>query len=260
MTSVPSSLNRRGALAAAAAATLFRPAQAAGGRIEAVGFDAFTVFDPRSLTLAVEEAFPGRGAELTAAWRTRQFDYCWQSSLSRRYVDFWRITGAALDYTAAAANIELSAALRARLMDANLRLALWPDAVAALKTMAAAGLRLAFAANWTAAMLQANSRNAGLGDLFERMLSTDLVGAYKPDPRAYRMIGETLGLPRERILFAAFAGWDAAGARSFGLQTFWVNRLGAPPERLGPAPDATAAGLAELAHYLTAAPRGDCNR
>jgi 2-haloacid dehalogenase len=46
--------------------------------------------------------------------------------------------------------------------------------------------------------------------------STDMVRAYKPDPRAYRMAIDGLKLQREEIAFAAFGGWDAAGAKVFG--------------------------------------------
>ena len=57
-------------------------------------------------------------------------------------------------------------------------------------------------------------------------------------------------LPREEILFAAFAGWDAAGAKSFGHPTFWVNRLGLPAERLGFEPDEAGKALDDLIVYL----------
>jgi 2-haloacid dehalogenase len=56
---------------------------------------------------------------------------------------------------------------------------------------------------------------------------------------------------RDNIVFAAFGGWDAAGAKTFGLDTFWVNRLGAPIERLGARPDAVGGTLTELARYVT---------
>ena len=49
----------------------------------------------------------------------------------------------------------------------------------------------------------------------------------------------------------AFAGWDAAGAKSFGLNTFWVNRFNAPVEELGVKPDAIAGTLTDLAKYVT---------
>jgi 2-haloacid dehalogenase len=41
-------------------------------------------------------------------------------------------------------------------------------------------------------------------------------------------------LPKSRIGFAAFGGWDAAGASWFGFPTAWVNRAGAPREGIGP--------------------------
>jgi len=43
---------------------------------------------------------------------------------------------------------------------------------------------------------------------------------------------EQLHLPKEDILFAAFGGWDAAGAKAFGDPTFWVNRFNQPFEEL----------------------------
>jgi hypothetical protein len=40
-------------------------------------------------------------------------------------------------------------------------------------------------------------------------------------------------MPKQEILFAAFGGWDAAGAKSFGYETYWTNRLNLPVEELG---------------------------
>lgn len=54
--------------------------------------------------------------------------------------------------------------------------------------------------------------------------------SYKPDPRAYRLGLDALQLTRNEIVFAAFGGWDAAGATTFGYPTVWVNRFGQPME------------------------------
>ena len=86
--------------------------------------------------------------------------------------------------------------------------------------------------------------------MFEPHLSTDQVRAFKPDPRAYQMGIDAFGLRREEIAFAAFGGWDAAGARAFGYPTFWVNRMNAPVEELGVAPDGIGANLHDLAHFV----------
>ena len=115
-----------------------------------------------------------------------------------------------------------------------------------------AGIRLAYVSNLTPEILVTLSDAAGITDLFEHRLSTDLVKAFKPDPRAYQMAEKAFGLPRGKILFAAFGGWDAAGAKSFGLSTFWVNRLDAPIEELGVRPDAIGSDLVELAKFAGA--------
>jgi 2-haloacid dehalogenase len=115
-----------------------------------------------------------------------------------------------------------------------------------------AGIRMAFLSNFTADMLDAAMRNSGLEGIFEPHLSTDLVKAFKPDPRAYRMGVDAFGVAKEEILFAAFAGWDAAGAKRFGYPTFWVNRANAPLEELGIAPDGTGAGLQDLVAFVGA--------
>ena len=101
-------------------------------------------------------------------------------------------------------------------------------------------------------MLEVGIENAGLEGVFEHVLSTDQIRAYKPDPRAYQMAIDAFKLKREEILFAAFAGWDAAGAKWFGYPTFWVNRLNLPGEELGVTPDATGHDLTDLVSFVKA--------
>lgn len=221
-------------------------------KIQAVGFDGFTIFDPNSITKTIEDRFPGRGAQLSGLWRTRQFEYCWLRTLNGTYADFWQVSDDALEWAFKTAQLELVPAVKADLMNALLELKPFPDSVAALQAMRAAGIRLAYVSNLTPKMLEVISHNAGITELFEHSLSTDRVRAYKSDPRAYRMAEEAFRLPREAIVFAAFGGWDAAGAKSFGLNTFWVNRFNAAQERLGVEPDAVGARLTDLANYVLA--------
>lgn len=221
--------------------------------IQAVAFDAFTVFDPRPVSSLTERLFPGKGAELGKAWRSRQFEYAWLRTLTGRYVDFWQVTEDALVFSARLLKLELGREQRGRLMHAFLEIGAWPDALPALKSMKEAGIRLALLSNFTAAMLDAAVANSRLEGIFEPHLTTDRARAYKPDPRAYRMGIDAFGLAREEIAFAAFAGWDAAGARSFGYPTVWINRAGLPPEVLGAVPDATGENLGDLARVVLAA-------
>jgi 2-haloacid dehalogenase len=245
-------LTQTGTAVAAGMLTEVAPARARAEGVEAIGFDALTIFDPRSAAAAVEESFPGKGKEIFSTWRLRQFEYCWLRTLNRNYADFRQITEEALIFACKSEKAELEASARAKLMEAAFRFKPWPDSVAALKSMRDAGIRLAYVSNLTPEILARLSDAAGITDLFEHRLSTDLVRAFKPDPRAYQMAEKAFGLPRDKILFAAFGGWDAAGAKSFGLSTFWVNRLNAPAEELGIRPDAIGSDLVELAKFVGA--------
>lgn len=229
---------------------------AAGATIKAVAFDAFPIFDPRPIFALAESLFPDRGAELGRAWRTRQFEYQWLRALSGRYADFRRTTEDALEFSAEMLALELTPDKRARLMDAYLGLKTWPDVPQALRSLKEAGVRLAFLSNATPKILDSGIRGSGLEGLFEHVLSTDAIRTFKPDPRAYRMAIDAFGLKREEILFAAFAGWDAAGAKAFGYPTFWVNRQDLPAERLGAVPDATGRSLVDLLEFVKAARQG----
>ena len=107
----------------------------------------------------------------------------------------------------------------------------------------------------TAQILKAGIHNSGLDGMFDHVLSTDRVKAFKPDPRAYQMGLDAFHLKRHEILFAAFAGWDAAGAKAFGYPTYWVNRQNQPAEELGVSPDATGANLLDLVAYAAGSPQ-----
>jgi 2-haloacid dehalogenase len=222
----------------------------AAPRFKAVAFDYFVLFNPNSVVPEVEKAFPGRGIEFTKAWRAKQFEYGFLRSITGRHEDFFKVTEDALVYTAAAMDLPLPPEMRERLLGAYLALQPWPDSIAALRTLKAAGVRLITISNFSDRMLRANAENAGITDLFDELLSTAANGTYKPDPRAYALGMERLGLNKDEIAFAAFGGWDAYGAKSFGYPTYWVNRFGLPPEQTGLEPDATSNDIAGLLDFV----------
>jgi 2-haloacid dehalogenase len=235
------------------ASALLSPRRAlasAQSRFKAIAFDAFAIFDPRSISSLAETLFPGQGNKLSHAWRTRQFEYQWLRAFATRYADFWQTTEEALVFAAKLVKLEMTPEKREQLMQAYLRLKAWPEVPSVLHSLQEMGIRLAFLSNMTAKMLEAGIENASLKDTFEHVLSTDRVRTYKPDPRAYQLAIDAFKLKREEILFVAFAGWDAAGAKWFGYPTFWVNRLALPEEELGVTADATSRDLKDLVSFV----------
>jgi len=230
------------------------PAADAAPRFKAVAFDYFVLFNANSVVPKVEKEFPGKGMEFTKAWRTKQFEYGFLRSITSQQTDFLKVTEDALVYTAEAMHLPLPADRRARLLDAYLTLDPWPDTVAALKRLKAAGVRIITIANFSPHMLRANAEHAGIAGLFDDLLSTEENHSYKPEPRAYALGMERLGLAKDDVAFAAFGGWDAYGAKSFGYPTYWVNRFNLPPEKIGEAPDATSNDLAGLIEFVLGEP------
>jgi 2-haloacid dehalogenase len=239
---------------AAAIALSAEPVMAAASRakIQAIAFDGLAVFDVRSVAALSEQIFPGHGAEVSALWRARQFEYTWLRTLGRKYANFWQVTEEALAFSCMSLKLELTKADSDRLMQSYLELKAWPEALAVLKSMKTGGLRMAFLSNFTTAMLDQAVKNTGLEGIFDDHLSTDRVMAFKPDTQAYRMAIDAFGLRKDEIAFAAFAGWDAAGAKWFGYPTFWVNRTQAVQEELGAIPDGMGKDLNDLAAFVQA--------
>jgi 2-haloacid dehalogenase len=216
--------------------------------------DFLVLFNPDSVISAVERVSPGRGREFTKLWRTRQFEYSWLRSITDRYVDFSTITEEALVYTADAMKIDLTASQKRQLLDAYLHLRPWPDAANALRRLRASGVRVITIANFSPIMLRANVEHAGLTGLFDALVSTDANQTYKPDPRAYQLGVDHLHVEKQDIVFAAFGGWDAAGAKAFGYPTVWLNRFNEPLEELGVHPDRIVTDLNGLLDFVLSAP------
>jgi len=217
--------------------------------IRAICFDLFTLFDPRSVVRVADAIAPERGLALWNTWKTRQFEYAWLRAAAGKYLDFEAVTAESLVYAARDLQLSLSSNERKRLIDSYSELEPWPDTRDALLGWKSAGLKLATLANYSPKMIHRLLEQSQLESLFDRLISTDRVKTYKPDPRAYALGPTLLGLPRERVAFAAFGGWDAAGAKWFGLPTFWVNRLGVTQEELI-APDGSGPNFEAMNKWL----------
>lgn len=216
----------------------------------AVLFDVYgTLLDVGSVAAEAKQQFGEQGHPLSTLWREKQLQYSWLRTLSGRYADFWSVTGDALDFAVENLGLEMDAAARERLMQSYKTLSPFADAVAALPLLAQHA-PLAVLSNGTPEMLQSALTAAGLRRHFVALLSVDAVGAYKTSPAAYATAVERFGGTPDDFILVSSNGWDVAGAAHFGFRTFWVNRRGAPVERLGVAPSATGTSLSELVRWL----------
>jgi FMN phosphatase YigB (HAD superfamily) len=76
---------------------------------------------------------------------------------------------------------------------------------------------------------------ASVGVAFDVVVIAERAGAYKPDPRPYRLALDELGVAPERALFVAGSVFDVNGARALGMDVYWHNRAGLPRPDHAPA-------------------------
>ena len=219
--------------------------------IQAIAFDAYgTLFDVYSVGAVAEQLYPGRGSELTTLWRDKQIDYSRIRSMSGRYKPFWEITQDALDFSARKLGLDLGEAQRSRLMNQYACLSAFPENLPALKELKALGLPLAILSNGTRAMLDIAVKSAGMGGIFDHILSVEAVQKYKTAPEAYQLGPDAFGLKPAEILFVSSNCWDACGATWFGYTSFWINRSGQPLEALDISPTATGHRLSDVVAWV----------
>ncbi|WP_063687133.1 haloacid dehalogenase type II [Bradyrhizobium stylosanthis] len=192
--------------------------------IKAVVFDAYgTLYDIQSVAEITEDAFPGYGEIITQVWRIKQLEYTWLRSLMRRYQDFTAVTRDSLAYTLRMLGLAYDNAAFERVIEKYLHLDLYPDATSALAALKPR--KLAILSNGSPDMLGALVRNTALDRLLDATISVDAKKVFKPAPQAYELIGETFGTAPNEVLFVSSNPWDAAGAKSFGLNVAWIERV-----------------------------------
>ena len=164
----------------------------------------------------------------------------------RRYEDAWTLQfeRAARDLGFQGDGRLAAAHLKRELSEADV-FAEVPSVLAALRGR----YRLAVLSNADNDFLLACLARNGLE--FETVVTSEMVGAIKPDPRIFHYLAEVLALPREQILYVG--DWpmpDILGARRAGVPVAWLNRHGhtLPPDM--PAPDLEVASLTELLPIL----------
>jgi 2-haloacid dehalogenase len=87
------------------------------------------------------------------------------------------------------------------------------------------GCKLAILSNGSTGMLNTLVANSGLDRVLDATISVDSKRIFKPAPDVYGLIESTLGVPPAEVLFVSSNPWDACGAKAFGLNVAWIERV-----------------------------------
>jgi 2-haloacid dehalogenase len=172
----------------------------------------------------------------------------------KRYLDLTYGQGDYRDYEALVRRAAEQAGLPASAPDLLLAtwddLEPWPEASGMLRRLA---LPFGVVTNCSEALAQRAAARLPVAPTV--VISAERAGAYKPDPRPYRLALDGLAQGATVVAFVAGSPFDLPGAAGLGLATFWHNRLGLTRPAGFPAPIAEAGNLVDLGPWLTGAVR-----
>ena len=132
--------------------------------IGACVFDAYgTLFDVHSAAARYRADLGDAADAVSQTWRDKQLQYTWLRSLMgpQHHIDFWQLTGDALDFALETHGID-DAALREKLIACYLELDAYGEVKGVLTRLKEAGLKTAILSNGSPDMLAAGVYNAGL--------------------------------------------------------------------------------------------------
>jgi len=103
-----------------------------------------------------------------------------------------------------------------------------PDVVDSVRRLAGAGVRLVTLTNGARSVAESLLERAGVRGPFERLLSVEEAGEWKPARAAYEYGLQACGVTAERSMLVAVP-WDIDLRRAGGVQTAWLDRSGSSP-------------------------------
>ncbi|MEO6586671.1 MAG: haloacid dehalogenase type II [Knoellia sp.] len=136
------------------------------------------------------------------------------------------------------------------MMDGFAELPVHDDVPGGIEALGGLGLRLATLSNGSASIAAALLDRTGIREHFERLLTVEDAGRWKPAPEAYAYALQQCGVEPEDAMLVAVHPWDIDGASRAGLATAWVNRTGGPYPEYFRAPDLTSVSLTDLAEQI----------
>jgi len=149
----------------------------------------------------------------------------------------------------AAGELDLDQAVE-EVMEVFLTLPVHPDVPEGVRALAAGGARLVTLSNGSAEVAERLLGGAGIRDCFERLLSVEEAGVWKPAREAYAYAVRVCGSEPARMLMVASHPWDIDGAARAGLRTCWLNRGDAQYPVYFHPPDQTVGSLPQLAGMM----------
>lgn len=224
--------------------------------IKALVFDQYgTIVDMQSGLTRIAEPFlkkkgwDGEAHRFVTWWRRTHFENSMIDSLcDRGHTPYRQIGHRAVSYVMDRCGFDYTREEVEWLVSEIEKLRPFPDVIDALHRLRGAGYSLVILSNGDRDMLAAAGPYIGFS--FDRVVSVEEAGYFKPHWKTYAKAEELSGVDRSGCLFVANHAFDCIGAKAYGMRTAFIDRRKRPFGETPHQPDLIVEDFATLAAAL----------
>ncbi len=196
-----------------------------------------------------DKGWPGNANSFVTWWRRTHYENSMIDALcDRGHTPYRQIGHRAVSQVMDRCGFAYTQAEAAWLVSEIEKLKPFPDVIAALHRLRAAGYKLVILSNGDPDMLEAATPYIGFA--FDRVISVQEAGYFKPHWKTYAKAGDLIGLDRSSCLFVANHAFDCVGAKSWGMRTAFIDRRRRPFGETPHQPDLIVSDFVELATVM----------
>lgn len=187
-------------------------------------------------------------------WFEMFMQYCFVDNCIDQFNDFASIGKATLRMASRTLGSEISDENITAVLDMLKTLPIHSGVQDGLSKLNDQGFRVAALTNSPEQIVSLRMERTGLISFFEKVLSAEHVGKYKPDLQVYLWACKNLGAEPADSLLVSAHGWDIAGGVNAGMQTAYMKQGKQMLYPLAPKPDYVCTSLEDLARQLSELP------
>jgi 2-haloacid dehalogenase len=164
--------------------------------------------------------------------------------------DFATLAATTLESMAARMDIKLSKTMGDDILNGFANMPAHDDIKQALGQLKSAGFRTVAFSNSSLNLISTQIKNAGLTEYFDKIISVEETGSFKPDPNVYKFAAKKLNQPLSSLRLVATHDWDTHGALSVGMKAAYIERSSTFYHPLYHQPDIRASAMGDIVKHI----------
>ena len=185
-----------------------------------------------------------------ALWFELFMQYCFVDNCVKQFNPFAEIATATLHMAAKALGGKVADSKASDLLLLLKHLPVKEGVATGLALLHDQGYRIAALTNSAQQIVEDRMERTGLISYFEKVLSAEHVGKYKPSLEVYQWATKQLGVEANEVLLISAHGWDIAGACNAGMHTAYIVQNSQMLYPLAPTPALQARSIEGLAQEI----------